>query len=61
VIPEPRQRDDYSPRQVEAARRVLVDLGQVLAAFVDSLVVVVGGWVARSPAGTSRGTARGEH
>ena len=28
--PEPRQRDDYSPRQVEAARRVLVDLGQEL-------------------------------
>ncbi len=42
--PEPRQRDDYSPRQVEAARRVLVDLGQVLAAFEDCLVVV-GGWV----------------
>lgn len=31
--PEPRQRDDYSDRQVEAARRVLVDLGQVLAAW----------------------------
>lgn len=42
--PEPRQRDDYSPRQVGAARRVLVDLGQVLAAFEDCLVVV-GGWV----------------
>ena len=41
--PEPRQRDDYSDRQVEAARRVLVDLGQVLAAFMDC-VVVVGGW-----------------
>ena len=41
---EPRQRDDYSPRQIEAARRVLVDLGQVLAAFEDCLVVV-GGWV----------------
>lgn len=41
---EPRQRDDYSPRQTEAARRVLVDLGQVLAAFADCLVVV-GGWV----------------
>ena len=41
---EPRQRDDYSPRQVGAARRVLVDLGQVLAAFEDCLVVV-GGWV----------------
>ena len=41
--PEPRQRDDYSDRQVKAARRVLVDLGQVLASFVDCLVVV-GGW-----------------
>jgi hypothetical protein len=41
--PEPRQRDDYSDRQVRAARRVLVDLGQVLAGFVDCLVVV-GGW-----------------
>lgn len=40
---EPRQREDYSDRQVAAARRVLVDLGQVLAAFVDCLVVV-GGW-----------------
>ncbi len=41
--PEPRQREDYSDRQVEAARRVLVDVGQVLATFVDCLVVV-GGW-----------------
>ena len=41
---EPRQRDDYNDRQVEAARRVLVDLGQVLADFHDCLVVV-GGWV----------------
>lgn len=41
--PEPRQRDEYSDRQVEAARRVLVDLGQVLAAFKDCYVVV-GGW-----------------
>jgi hypothetical protein len=40
---EPRQREDYSDRQVEAARRVLVDLGQVLAAFADCMVVV-GGW-----------------
>ena len=42
--PEPRQRDDYSPRQIEAAHRVLVDLGQVLAAFEDCMVVI-GGWV----------------
>lgn len=40
---EPRQREDYGNRQVEAARRVLVDLGQVLAAFTDCMVVV-GGW-----------------
>jgi hypothetical protein len=44
VNPEPRHRDDYSPRQIEAAHRVLVDLGQVLASFADCLVVV-GGWV----------------
>jgi predicted nucleotidyltransferase len=41
---EPRHQEEYSPRQTEAARRVLIDLGQVLAAFEDSLVVV-GGWV----------------
>lgn len=41
---EPRQRDDYNERQVEAAHRVLVDIGQVLADFRDCLVVV-GGWV----------------
>ncbi|TSA37775.1 MAG: hypothetical protein D4R65_00315 [Verrucomicrobiaceae bacterium] len=41
---EPRQRGDYSPRQIEAAYRVLVDLGQVLKSYEDCLVVV-GGWV----------------
>src|SRR6266436_6316311 len=41
---EPRHHEEYSPRQTEAARRVLIDLGQVLAAFEDCLVVV-GGWV----------------
>jgi predicted nucleotidyltransferase len=41
---EPRQRGDYSDRQVEAAHRVLVDLGQVLKQFQDRLVVV-GGWI----------------
>jgi hypothetical protein len=40
---EPRNEADYSGRQTKAARRVLVDLGQVLASFVDCLVVV-GGW-----------------
>ena len=41
---EPRQQNEYSARQVEAARRVLVDVGQVLSAFQDCLVLV-GGWV----------------
>lgn len=41
---EPRQKDDYSARQIEAARRVLIDVGQILASFRDCLVVV-GGWV----------------
>ena len=41
---EPRHESEYSPRQTEAARRVLIDLGQVLAAFEDCLVIV-GGWV----------------
>jgi len=42
--PEPRHQGEYDRRQTEAARRVLVDIGQVLAAFRDCLVVV-GGWV----------------
>jgi predicted nucleotidyltransferase len=41
---EPRRQQDYSARQTQAARRVLVDIGQVLAAFKDCLVLV-GGWV----------------
>lgn len=41
--PEPRHQEDYAPRQVEAAKRVLIDVGQILASFVDCLVVV-GGW-----------------
>lgn len=44
MTPEPRQSADYGDRQTEAARRVLIDLGQVLASFADCLVVV-GGWV----------------
>ena len=43
MTPEPREREDYGVREVEAARRVLVDVGQVLASFEDCLVVV-GGW-----------------
>lgn len=42
--PEPRHESDYTNRQVEAARRVLVDVGQVLASFRDA-IVVIGGWV----------------
>lgn len=42
--PEPRFEGDYSERQITAAHRVLVDLGQVLASFREC-VVVVGGWV----------------
>lgn len=44
MTPEPRQREDYSDRQVEAAQRVIVDMGQVLASFAECLVLV-GGWV----------------
>ena len=43
MMAQPRSEADYSPRQTEAARRVLVDVGQVLASFADCLVVV-GGW-----------------
>jgi hypothetical protein len=41
---EPRFAGDYSARQTEAARRALVDVGQVLASFREAMVVV-GGWV----------------
>ena len=44
MSPEARSAGDYHSRQVEAAHRVLVDLGQVLASFHD-VIVVVGGWV----------------
>lgn len=40
---EPRSEAEYGSRQSEAARRVLIDVGQVLASFSDCLVVV-GGW-----------------
>jgi hypothetical protein len=43
MSPEPRYEGDYSDRQVDAARRVLVDVGQVLASFGDA-IVAVGGW-----------------
>jgi hypothetical protein len=41
---EPRFAGDYSARQTEAARRALIDVGQVLASFREC-VVIVGGWV----------------
>jgi hypothetical protein len=41
---EPRYAGDYAPRQVAAARRVLLDVGQVLQSF-ESAMVVIGGWV----------------
>ena len=41
---EPRTQNEYDSRQTEAAHRVLVDVGQVLAAFEDC-VVLIGGWV----------------
>lgn len=43
-MPGPRTSGDYSERATEAALRVLVDLGQVLASYRDC-VVLVGGWV----------------
>lgn len=42
--PDPRYESDYTQRQIEAAHRVLMDVGQVLASFGDCMVVV-GGWV----------------
>jgi hypothetical protein len=42
--PEPRYESDYTQRQVDAAHRVLIDVGQVLASFADCMVVV-GGWI----------------
>lgn len=41
---EPRNAEDYERRQVAAAKRVIVDVMQVLASYVDCLVLV-GGWV----------------
>ena len=41
---EPRIEGEYTLRQVEAARRVLLDVHQVLRSFADA-IVVVGDWV----------------
>jgi len=42
---EPRTLAEYGGRETEAAHRVLVDVGQVLAAYFTDSIVVVGGWV----------------
>jgi hypothetical protein len=36
---DPRHHEEYDSRQVEAAHRVLIDIGQVLGSFRDCLVV----------------------
>ena len=45
VSPDPRTQYDYTERAIEAAHRVLIDLGQVLGSYFDDSIVVVGGWV----------------
>ncbi len=42
---EPRTFAEYGGRETEAARRVLIDVGQVLAEYITESIVVVGGWV----------------
>ena len=37
-------RDDYSPREVEAAKRVMTEIWQVLGEYRDAMVLV-GGWI----------------
>lgn len=44
MVMEPRFEEEYSDRKVEAAKRALVDIMQVLASLGDCLVLV-GGWV----------------
>lgn len=44
MLIDPRSSEDYQPRQVEAAKRVIVDVMQVLASYHDC-IVLVGGWV----------------
>lgn len=41
----PRTQDDYGEEPVEAARRVLIDIGQVLGSWFEDSLVLVGGWV----------------
>lgn len=45
MVTEPRVHHEYEARQVAAARRVLIDLGQVLGSWFKDSIVVVGGWV----------------
>ncbi len=45
MVIEPRVQHEYGTREIEAARRVLVDLGQVLGSWFKDSIVVVGGWV----------------
>lgn len=42
---EPQTRADYGDREVAAAKRVLVDVGQILGSYFTESIVVVGGWV----------------
>lgn len=39
---DPRHHEEYDSRQLEAAHRVLIDIGQVLGSSRDCLVVVGG-------------------
>ena len=56
---EPRHEGDYTDRQVVAARRALVDVAQVLAAFRDAMVVVGGTWQpAVSPTTATRSSGK---
>lgn len=50
---EPRTQHDYGEREIEAAHRVLIDLGQVLGSYFKDSIVVVGGCGARASSGSS--------
>ena len=45
MMGEPRTKHDYGDRQIKAAHRVLIDLGQVLGSFFTDSIVIIGGWV----------------
>lgn len=42
IMDEPKSANDYSERDVRAARAVLIELGQILGAWRDSFVVIGG-------------------